>query len=67
MNKQANDNKPHDEGTEQFKERIRRCKTIDGIFALIVGTIGVGSYSHALIRNQETMKEQITKVMSTRS
>ena len=67
MNSQANDNKPHDEGTEQFKERIRACNTFDDILTFIVNTIGAGSDSHALIRNQETMKEQITKVMSTRS
>ena len=67
MSEQANDNKPHDEGTEQFKERIRICKTIDDIFALIVDTIGVGSDSHALICHEEIMKEQIKKVMSTRS
>lgn len=67
MNKQANDNKPHGERTEPFKERIRACSTFDDILASIVDTLGAGSDSYALIRNQETMKEQIGKVMSTHS
>ena len=30
MSEQANDNKPHDERTEPFKERIRACATFHG-------------------------------------
>lgn len=65
MNKQVNDNKPQDESPEPFTERIRTCKTFDDILALIVDTIGAGADSYALILNQETMKEQIVKVLST--
>ena len=64
MNETENDDKTFDERVEQFKERIRQCKTADEILYTMADAPG-DTAAIRCIAEFDVIKEQLNKVMST--
>ena len=66
MNETETDAKDFDERVEQFKERIRQCKTAEEILYTMADAPGDTAAIRCMcMSNFKIIKEQMNKVMST--
>ncbi len=68
MNETENDEKTFDERVEQFKERIRQCKTVDEVLCAMADAPGDDAAMCCLCTsNFKIIKDQMNKIASAES